>query len=289
MLWVLLSLLTALSESFKDLFSKRLLNKGADYFLIAWTLHFCSFLFLLPAIGMQHGMISITASFVLLLVVVSLLNGGVTILYMLALRKGELSEVVPLLSLTPLFMLFTSPIIVGDYPTWIGSIGVLLIVIGAYILYYSRSISRWFYPFLLLFQKQSARIMLLIAFIWSITGNLDKIGVQQSSPLLWGILTNGCISLFLFPLLLSRKSEVQKMFHTSSFQFLLIGIFAAIVVVTQMTAITLTLVPYVIAIKRLSILFGVLWGGIFLKEKAYKQRFFAASLMVCGAVLLILS
>ncbi len=51
-----------------------------------------------------------------------------------ALKTGNLSEVFPLISLSPLFMLITSPLIGGEFPRLITIPGILLIVVGAYLL-----------------------------------------------------------------------------------------------------------------------------------------------------------
>ena len=56
-----------------------------------------------------------------------------------------------------------------------------------------------------------------------------------------------------------------------------------------MTAISLTLVTYVIAIKRTSVIMSVLWGAIIFKEKGIKERLVGAVIMVLGVVLIVLS
>ena len=52
---------------------------------------------------------------------------------------------------------------------------------------------------------------------------------------------------------------------------------------------TLTLVAYVIAIKRTSVCFGVLWGHLIFHEKGMKERLTGAVVMVLGVVLIVLS
>lgn len=52
--------------------------------------------------------------------------------------------------------------------------------------------------------------------------------------------------------------------------------------VCQMYALTMAIVPYVIAVKRLSAVFGVLLGAWIFKERGLSERLFGASLMVAG-------
>jgi len=56
-----------------------------------------------------------------------------------------------------------------------------------------------------------------------------------------------------------------------------------------MLAINLTLVAYVISIKRLSIIFSVIFGFLLFKEKGFKERLTGAIIMVLGVILITLS
>ena len=42
--------------------------------------------------------------------------------------------------------------------------------------------------------------MLVVAFIWSLTTNIDKIGLQNSSPLFWVIAVDIYVALLMLPL-----------------------------------------------------------------------------------------
>jgi uncharacterized membrane protein len=64
--------------------------------------------------------------------------------------------------------------------------------------------------------------------------------------------------------------------------FILIGLFHALMVIFHCLAIIETKVSYMIAVKRTSLIFSVLYGSIFFKEKYVKERLFGCLLMVCG-------
>ncbi len=136
MLWFILSLLTAISESTKDMFSKRGLQK-IDEYVVAWSLRFFALPFLLPLlffISTAHDIV-----FWYAVLVGGALNTITSVLYMKAIKISPLSITVPMLTFTPLFMLITSPIILGEFPSIFGMIGILLIVLGSYML----NISDW--------------------------------------------------------------------------------------------------------------------------------------------------
>lgn len=59
--------------------------------------------------------------------------------------------------------------------------------------------------------------------------------------------------------------------------------------VCQMAAINLTLVPYVIAVKRTSTVMAVLWGRLFFGEEGFRERLGGALLMLAGMAMLLLS
>lgn len=64
-----------------------------------------------------------------------------------------------------------------------GLIGVVLIVIGSYVLNIKRRNAGYLALFKAMLEQRWPRLMLYAAFILSITSSIDKIGVLNSSPL----------------------------------------------------------------------------------------------------------
>jgi uncharacterized membrane protein len=69
---------------------------------------------------------------------------------------------------------------------------------------------------------------------------------------------------------------------------ILIGAFVAIEAASINVAYTLQIIPYVIAIKRLSIIFVVLYGTLVFSEDETVKRLMGAALMVAGAIIIVL-
>jgi drug/metabolite transporter (DMT)-like permease len=222
---------------------------------------------------------------------------------MKALKHSDLSISVPMLAFTPLFLLVTSPLIVGEFPTPLGLVGIILIVSGSYILNINEFKKGYLAPFKALLQEKGPKLMLIVAFIWSITSNYDKIGAVNSSPIIWVVAVNLFIAISIFPILLtSNKDYFQKkrsslvkdgsyweLIKANKNILLFTGFLSALTIIFQIYAITLTLVAYVIAIKRTSVCFGVIWGHLIFHEKGVKERLTGAVVMVLGVVLIILS
>jgi len=284
MLWLAYSLLTALFESLKNLSSKKSLVEIDEYW-VSFLFRLVIFLLLLPFLLFQ-GVPPLEEGFWGALIVSGAINSIATLLFMRAIKYSDLSLSIPLRNFTPLFLLFTSPLILGEFPSPLGLMGVLLIVGGSYILNLERG-SYGLEPFRALGRERGPRLMLFIAFLWSISSNYDKIGVTASSPLLWVVAVNLFAAVSLLPLTLRRPLPE---FSGRGFPLLLLaGILGGLGLFFQMNAITLALVAYVIAIKRLGVLLSVLWGRLAFKEENFRKRMPGAVLMVMGAVIIALS
>lgn len=66
------------------------------------------------------------------------------------------------------------------------------------------------------------------------------------------------------------------------------GIFNSVSIITNMVALSLTKVAYMISVKRLSLLFSVLYGYIMFKESGIREKLLGAIFMITGVLLIIL-
>ncbi|MCX6683669.1 MAG: hypothetical protein NTZ37_02925, partial [Methanoregula sp.] len=160
-------------------------------------------------------------------------------------------------------------------------------------------------------QNRGSWFMLIVAFLFAISINFDKIAMLNSDPFFGMALTVICIGItFLFISVYSPTVRTKRYTDlpehpttetglqgvpTRAFtikQFtglsLLIGLFIAIEGASVNVAYTLQIVPYVIAIKRLSIIFMVLYGTIVFSEGDLGKRVLGATIMVAGAIIILL-
>jgi len=225
-----------------------------------------------------------------------LLGGSLNVLafwlYTRAIKTSDLSLTVPLVTLTPLFMLVTSPLIVQEYPTWGDAVGVLLLITGSYVLnsrVKTGSGQSVWAPFKAIATTPGSRMMLGVAFLWSITSNVDKVGVQNSSPLAWAITLFTVISAAMLPLALRRGGRGLVEALPQARRLTLTGLLNAMGVGCQMAALTLVPVTQVIAVKRMSALLAVLLGAFVLGEDGLRSRLLGAGIMVVGVALISLA
>jgi uncharacterized membrane protein len=287
MVWFIYAFLTALFSSLENVLSKKSL-KNMDEYVVAWAVRFFTlpfsllllFFIKIPTIG---------SGFWPALLIGGSLDAAAVILFMKAIKSSDLSLTVPMITFTPLFLLITSPLIVGEFPTIIGFIGIILIVVGSYVLNIKHLHKGLFAPFRALLKEKGPKLMLLVAFIWSISSNFDKVGVHNSSSLFWVVAANAFTVLVMLPIMLIKsKNSLAKV--KSGYKALFpIGLLGALGSIFQMIAINLTLVAYVISIKRTSAIMSVLFGHFLFKEKGLKERLIGVILMVLGVVLIAFS
>ncbi|MBI2103121.1 EamA family transporter [Candidatus Woesearchaeota archaeon] len=286
-LGLFLALLTAFTTSLLDVLSKRTLKTVNEY-VVAFSVRFYTLFFLLPFFFFLE-IPALNNTFWFALLINGLLNLVTSILYLKALKASDLSLSVPLVTFTPFFLLITSPLLVGEIPTALGMVGVFCIVMGSYVLNLRQKKAHPLAPFRALLKERGPRLMLCVAFLWSISSNFDKIGVQNSSPIFWSFMVNLFIVLLLFPYLILKTREEFQVFSIEWKKLLPFGALNASAAFFQMTAVSLTLVTYVISVKRLSVVFSVFWGYLLFKEEGIKERLLGSLVMVGGVVLIAFS
>ena len=203
-------------------------------------------------------------------------------LYIRGFRLSDASLVAPLVLLTPVLMLVTSPIMTGEQAPPMGAFGVLLTVVGVGLLDANQQNGRRF-NFAVFARDAGARSMIATAVIWSVTANIDKLGVNASTPLVWitavTIVIAFCAALYWAAGRRAAPGALSLRYAIGAGSAMAFGN------TLQMWALTVLFTPYVIAIKRLSALFTVLASGHVLKEET-GGRLFGAAVMLAGAVMI---
>ncbi|MBN1645530.1 EamA family transporter [Candidatus Woesearchaeota archaeon] len=285
MIWFVFALLAALGDSTYFMLAKRFL-KGMDMYVLAsgtfmmWAaiLFIITFFRRIPAI--QEG-------FWTAVLVTGILNIVAIILYYKALKITDLSLAMPLLSFTPVFLILTSFVFLKEFPRHYGLLGIILVMFGSYILNLQSKLKSPLAPIKQLFKDKGVLLVLIVAFLWSITSNFDKMVVVKSDVIFGGAVVALFLGLsFTTIVLVQKKNLAQYRIHYK--KFVITGLLNAFVATVANIALTLQIVPYVISVKRTSILFGVLYGGLLFKEKNFRQRLAGSVIMIAGIVLILM-
>ncbi len=282
--WFIYAFICALSVATADAFSKKALIDNDSYF-IAWVRFGYAapiMVFIFPFIDIPEldSVFYIITFLLLPLDIIALL------LYLKAIKISPLSLTLPFLSLTPVFLIGTSYFILGEVPGKTGFIGIILVAIGAYLLNIHTVNRGFFEPFKVISKEKGSILMILVAFIFSITSNFGKIAIQHSSPIFFSIFYSILLSVILFLVVSFKTKHVLTKIASQPLLFFFIGISMAIMMITHQKAISLVEVSYMISVKRLSLIFGVIYGAMFFKETNIKERILGSTIMISGIFLI---
>lgn len=203
-----------------------------------------------------------------------------------SLKTIDLSVFGPLNSFKPVFAMIFGVFLLGEVPSTMGLIGVLVIISGSYFLNYNPNgnVFRWQISRGLLFR------FLAIA-LTSIAAIFSKKTILLSSPLItliyWSVI--GWPISFLLVLKLNPlwKKEVRGLIHHKWHLIMLCLSFLALQFFTLLTF-EKVFVAYSLALFQLSSLVSVFLGYHVFKEKDIKYRLIGSIIMVLGSVLILL-
>ena len=285
-MWIIFALLNPVSESFKNVFSKKASLNNADPFAISWFNNFIPVLIYTPLFFFIE--IKYSIDFFAPLYVSAFINVIAVLLYHRAISKGDISLVIPMLSFSPLFLLVLSPIILDEFPTFYGLIGIILIVIGSYLINIKLAKGGLLAPIKSLFVNKGTRYMLIISFIWSISANFDKLAVNASSPLQYIIFSNIFVFLGINIVIFAKRKQKLILQAKSNKYIIIVGVFTDLSFFLHMQALSMTLVAYVIVLKRLSGLITVFFGYFFLGEGDIRDKLIGSIIMFIGVIFIFL-
>jgi drug/metabolite transporter (DMT)-like permease len=307
MLWVLLAIIGAVANAAYYIIIKNHITDRDPRILTA--LGFLLSGVLLLSISAVRVFPVIGPDYMSAVVISGILNIiGLSLIFR-AMESSDLSLSMPMLSFTPVFLIGTSYILLHEVPSAAGIAGICSIVSGSYVLNISAEHEHFLDPLKSMVQNRGTWYMLIVAFLFAISINEDKIAMLNSDPVFGMAFTLLIVSgAFAVIVVLSPKSAEHSPLispgqdpspsgHLQKTVFslrpyivpaILAGIFISAECVSINVAYTLQIAPYVIAIKRLSIIVMVLYGTIICAENEIRTRLLGSVLMVGGAVILLL-
>lgn len=205
-----------------------------------------------------------------------------------AISAAELGSTFPLVALTPIFLIGTSFLILGEVPDVGGVFGIIAIVIGAYLLRVERLKTGLLKPFKLLVTEKGPRYMLMCAVLFAFVGPFFKRAIINSTAY-FTLATSQILSFFFILVILLIRRRFFAVLKEIRGKLLFIAVNGVVIFAHGLflfPAFNMTLTAYVISIKRMSILFTILLGFIFLKEKQLLKRMIVGVIMVAGIFLI---
>jgi len=286
MLWAWLSLLTAVATASQDAWIKRHFSSLGSFAMAAFPLVYGFPLYALSLFFVPVP--ALDAVFYGCYLASLPINGIAFLIYVNAIRISPLSLTVPYLAFTPAFMIFTGSLVLGELPNIWGNIGIGVTCIGGYVLNIDPRDRRLFTPLRAFLAEPGSRQMFFVAFLFSFAAVVGKKGILHSSPLFFTLSFFSGFSLLLSLGLIWLGGVKIRTLAQSPAKGAAAGMLFFAHGVLHAYAIALAKAAYMIALKRLSVLFGVIYGGLLFRETHMKIRLSGVVLMLAGTVLILL-
>lgn len=286
-MWILWALVSALCAAVRRTNEKQL-TQQLNHFTIGFMIQLLS----LPVVGMamvlHHDVLNplhLGWNFWLPLVIIS---GGFyplqTFFYLQSIKQGELSKVLPLQSLWPVFSILPAWLLLHELPSWLATVGIACTVLGVYVLgMKQKALHHPLQPFR---EEKASRYMIFTVILVTLAGLLDKVAVEASNPLFFSFFSSaGAATALYITLRVRRINEFQKLKPMVK-NMAGLGALQGSSYTTYLVALATGPVAYVSAIRSANVLIGALLGIVLLKEKLTSFKLISFGMILLGGVLL---
>ncbi|MGD2019948.1 MAG: DMT family transporter [Thiohalocapsa sp.] len=306
--WLLLALLSAAALASADAATKAWLRDytAAEVSVVRFSV---SGLLLAPLLIGMPAPWSLPAPFWGWLAAMLPLEIAAMLLYMAAIRDHPLSLTLPYLAFTPVFVLGIAYWLLGEQVSVLGALGVLLVVAGAWLLNVRHArladVRSWAVPLAAIFWEPGSRMMLLVALIYGFTATmgkavLDYLPASHFGPFYFLVLGLTMPLVWALPMRIGQKAGAASpslrlaLFGPGGLlrrprAVLAVAALHGLMAYTHFLAIARVEVAYMLAVKRTSLLFGILYGALVFGETGLRSHLAAGALMVAGVAVIVSS
>ena len=208
-----------------------------------------------------------------------------------AIQRGDVSLVGPVMTLTPGFVVLLEWLLTGDLPGPSGMLGLALLLAGGYVLSVEREQTGVLDPLKRLVTARGSRFTLIAAFCFAAASTLGRIGVQMTDPLSFAVIVaivNPVVLFLMFSLQDHRfyREAFPRDMRRQLRPLLLLGVLFALMRIADQIALSLTLASYATAVKRMAGMFAVLLGHWYYGEGHLAARLAGSAVMLIGLAVL---
>jgi drug/metabolite transporter (DMT)-like permease len=287
-MWFGLALLSALFQVLRNMSMKHL-GHTLDDTINVWG----RFTFLLPFVAgfvLWHGIPPFLPGFWPYVVLFGIAQTAATLSLAKALRLSDISIVTALWKVSLLFLVVFAFVSLGETPSLLGLVGILVSLVGVYILNIQKSRLSLWAPIRELLIDRGLRYTLLAAVLYAPAVVLIKQVIVRSDAYFANLMAYSAASLIILPLALRRSAHHFAQIPRHWPSFVGMGLFACLASVCHSLAYQITLTSYVEAAKQAEVLFALGIGYVVFQEQARVRAILPGSLVILiGMVLLHLS
>jgi uncharacterized membrane protein len=287
-MWFVLALLSALFQVLRNMSMKHL-GRTLDDTINVWG----RFTFLLPFVAgfvIWHGIPPLRPGFWFYVVLFGVAQTAATLSLAKALRLSDISMVTALWKVSLLFLVVVAFLSLGETPSPVGLVGILVSLAGVYILNIQKSRLSLWAPLRELFIDPGLRYTLLAAVLYAPAVVVIKQVIARSDAYFANLMAYSAASLIILPWALRRSSHQFVLIPRHWPSFVGMGACACLASVCHSLAYQMTLTSYVEAAKQAEVLFALGIGYMVFQERARVRAILPGSLVILlGMVLLHLS
>jgi drug/metabolite transporter (DMT)-like permease len=286
--WLTLSLICAFALASSDAAAKRWMGAAgaremivvrlglSGLLLLPWTLTFD-----LPPLPWQFW------AWIALLLPLELIA---MMLYMRAIRDYPLALTVPYLAFTPVLVMATGWLVLGETVSHVGMLGIVMVVAGSWLLNFAPTgasgKARILAPLRAILTNPGSRLMLGAAAIYAVTSVGGKAAMAWMPAHQFGAFYFALLSIVTLCFVSITKPSALKIQRFGIGPLFIIAGFMALMVVTHFMALDQVEAAYMIAAKRTSMLFGMLYGALMFQERHLGRHLFAGVVMITGVAVI---
>jgi drug/metabolite transporter (DMT)-like permease len=284
-MWFVLALLSALFQVLRNMSMKHL-GHALDDTINVWG----RFTFILPFLAgfvLWHGIPPLQPGFWLYVLLFGVVQTIATVSLSKALTFSDISIVTALWKISLLILVMFAFVTLGEAPSFLGFLGILVSMLGVYLLNIQKSRLSIWAPLRELFVDRGLRYTLIAAVFYAPAVVILKQVIVHSDPYFANFMAYLAASLTVLPLALwrSRRHFVHIPRHWPAFGSM--GLFACLSSVCQSVAYQMTLTSYVEAVKQAEILFALAIGYVVFHERARVRAILPGSLTMMGGIVLL--
>lgn len=287
MIWLWLSLLSAITSSIRDIKLKQR-SMNISSIVICGALSFFTFVLLLPIAATFESLPSITEALPFAIASGAMLALG-WLFYSKAMKLSDISLIAPLRPLSILYILLAGQVFLDEKFSLQGILGVCLVLIGAYVINTTSGNRDIIAPLRNLFSHKGQRLMLVATFCFGLCATFEKIGINLSSPLYFSCLENFIAALIIAVILVWQTNLRLEIFKEHWKQLFSLSLVNSLMFAVQSIAMLLAPAAYVVSIKSFNVVLTTAFGGQFFDEEHLFRRSIASAITISGIFLISLS
>jgi uncharacterized membrane protein len=224
----------------------------------------------------------------------TLLNAGAYLSVMQAIKNMEVSEALPLIALSPGLVAILGASMIGDSLHFHEWAGILLMITGTYILELRKNNSGILQPFKLMLGSQKYLYVFIALILFTITSLLDRLLLKNYSLPPYTFMAFQqlfFVIIFFAAFAIGNKGNIAVINNLSRkvlYTVIIVSVCTVIYRYTQIEATKIAPAALVLAVKRISVLLVVVFGGKLFAEGNIFRKSLAAFIILSGITILLL-